>query len=103
MVKEALENKSRGIKHLYPIVEVACASSPQHLFEVRRAYFSIYSCSLEEDIGSVLAIPLPIRKVNYSIMLLHSSFDSPVVPGKPFSMQLIASAGSCGTGELLQV
>jgi len=43
------------------IVEITCASSPNHLQEVRQAYCSIFDCSLEEDIVS--AVPLPLRKV----------------------------------------
>lgn len=63
LAKEALQMRKKGINRLYPIVEIACASSsPHHLMAVRQAYCSLYDCSLEEDIGSTL--DLPLRKVN---------------------------------------
>ncbi|KAF8043049.1 hypothetical protein BT93_A1403 [Corymbia citriodora subsp. variegata] len=61
LAKEALQTKRKGINHLLPIVEIACASSPNHLIGVRQAYCSLYDCSLEEDILS--AISLPFRKI----------------------------------------
>ncbi|KAJ4711504.1 Annexin [Melia azedarach] len=67
MAKEALKKKS-SIKHLQVLVEIACASSPYHLAEVRKTYCSLFECSLEEDIASV---PLPQRKL---LLALVSSF-----------------------------
>ncbi|PKI63012.1 annexin D3 [Punica granatum] len=62
LAKQALQTTKRGINHLHPIIEMACApSSPHHLVAVRQAYCSLYDCSLEEDIGSTLSLPL--RKI----------------------------------------
>ncbi|XP_030465757.1 annexin D3 [Syzygium oleosum] len=69
LAKEALQTKSKGINHLLPIVEIACATSPHHLIAVRQAYCSLYDGSLEEDILS--AISLPFRKI---LVGLVSSF-----------------------------
>ncbi|KAL6327981.1 hypothetical protein AAG906_031325 [Vitis piasezkii] len=40
------------------LVEIACASSPDHLMAVRQTYFSLYECSLEEDITSNISTSL---------------------------------------------
>lgn len=61
LVNEALKAKKKGIKQLQVIVEIACASSSQHLLAVRQAYCCIFDCSLEEDIGTTISLPL--RKV----------------------------------------
>lgn len=63
--KEALQTKRKGIKHLLPIIEIACASQPQHLIAVRQAYCSLFDSSLEEDILETL--PSPFRKVHNKI------------------------------------
>ncbi|KAI6675961.1 hypothetical protein NL676_036757 [Syzygium grande] len=57
LAKEALQTKRKGINHLLPIVEIACATSPHHLIAVRQAYCSLYDCSLEEDILSAISLP----------------------------------------------
>ncbi|XP_030532284.1 annexin D3 [Rhodamnia argentea] len=69
LAKEALQTRRKGINHLLPIVEIACATSPHHLIAVRQAYCSLYHWSLEEDILS--AISLPFRKI---LVGLVSSF-----------------------------
>ncbi|XP_057976619.1 annexin D3 [Malania oleifera] len=51
LAKDALKTK-KSIKHLQVIVEIACASSPNHLMAVRQAYCCLFDCSLEEDITS---------------------------------------------------
>ncbi|GMI83282.1 ANNEXIN 3, annexin 3 [Hibiscus trionum] len=61
LANEALKSKKRGIKHLEIIVEMSCASSPQHLVAVRMAYCSLFDCSLEEDI--LVLVPMPLRKI----------------------------------------
>lgn len=61
LANEALKANKKGMKQLQVIVEITCASSPNHLQEVRQAYCSIFDCSLEEDIVS--AVPLPLRKI----------------------------------------
>ncbi|KAI3425624.1 Annexin [Psidium guajava] len=69
LAKEALQTRRKGINHLLPIVEIACATSPHHLIAVRQAYCSLFDCSLEEDISS--AMSLPFRKI---LVGLVSSF-----------------------------
>lgn len=61
LVNEALGK--RGDKHVWVLVEVACATSPDHLIAVRRAYRSLFGCSLEEDVATSSAFQEPLRKV----------------------------------------
>ncbi|KAJ0095357.1 hypothetical protein Patl1_17030 [Pistacia atlantica] len=68
LAKESLKKKF-SVKHLQVIVEIACASSPYHLIAVRKAYCSLFDCSLEEDIVSV--VPFALRKL---LLGLVSSF-----------------------------
>ncbi|KAJ0978849.1 hypothetical protein J5N97_014323 [Dioscorea zingiberensis] len=42
--------KKKGYRHMCVIVEIACASPPDHLISVRQAYSSLFNSSLEEDI-----------------------------------------------------
>ncbi|XP_068663851.1 LOW QUALITY PROTEIN: annexin D3-like [Aristolochia californica] len=64
MAKEAL--KSKDVKRLLVLVEIACASSPDHLIAVRRAYCSLFRCSIEEDI--ILHVEPPFRKLLVSLL-----------------------------------
>ncbi|XP_058107036.1 annexin D3-like [Magnolia sinica] len=64
LAREALRKK--GVKHLAVIVEIACASSPAHLIAVRKAYCSLFRCSLEEDIA--LYVSQPLRKLLVSLV-----------------------------------
>jgi len=50
-------------QHAWELVEVACASAPDHLVAVRRAYRSLFGCSLEEDAAACPALQDPLRKV----------------------------------------
>ncbi|XP_042515817.1 annexin D3-like [Macadamia integrifolia] len=61
--------KKKGVDHLQVIIEIACASTPEHLIAVRQAYCSLYNCSLEEDITS--NVSLPLRKL---LLCLVSSY-----------------------------
>ncbi|KAI4382961.1 hypothetical protein MLD38_008849 [Melastoma candidum] len=58
LAKEALQTRKKGIKHLLPIIEIACASVPQHLIAVRQEYCSLHDCSMEEDIPESLSFPV---------------------------------------------
>ncbi|KAH7863945.1 hypothetical protein Vadar_023894 [Vaccinium darrowii] len=69
LANEALKSRKKSITQLQVIVEIACAYSPQHLMAVRQVYCSLFDCSLEEDIGS--NVPLPLRKI---LLSLVSSF-----------------------------
>ncbi|KAF8398266.1 hypothetical protein HHK36_017193 [Tetracentron sinense] len=52
------KKKKNGVDHLQVIIEIACASSPNHLMAVRKAYCSLFDCSIEEDIASNVTPPL---------------------------------------------
>ncbi|GJN14359.1 hypothetical protein PR202_gb01179 [Eleusine coracana subsp. coracana] len=41
--------KTKGDRAVWVLIEVACASTPDHLIAVRKAYCAAYSSSLEED------------------------------------------------------
>lgn len=66
LVNEALRSWKKGIREIQVIVEIACASSPNHLIAVRQAYCSLFDQSLEEDIIS--SISMPVQKVNSDIL-----------------------------------
>ncbi|XVF00303.1 hypothetical protein REPUB_Repub03eG0273200 [Reevesia pubescens] len=61
LANQALKSKKKGVKHLEIIVEMSCASTPQHLVTVRQAYCSLFNRSLEEDI--VASVPTPLKKI----------------------------------------
>ncbi|CAL0328746.1 unnamed protein product [Lupinus luteus] len=61
LANAGLKDKRKGIKHLQILVEIACASNPNHLVAVRKAYCSLFHCSLEEDI--VASVSQPLRKL----------------------------------------
>ncbi|RWR75969.1 annexin A6-like protein [Cinnamomum micranthum f. kanehirae] len=64
LAKETLRKK--GVRSLQVIIEISCASSPCHLLAVRKAYCSLFKCSLEEDIA--LYIAKPLRKLLLSMV-----------------------------------
>lgn len=66
LVNEALRSWKKGIREIQVVVEIACASSPNHLIAVRQAYCSLFDQSLEEDIIS--SISMPVQKVNSDIL-----------------------------------
>ncbi|XAR63517.1 hypothetical protein NMG60_11023478 [Bertholletia excelsa] len=61
LANEALNSENKSITELQVIVEIACATSPKHLMEVRQAYCSLFDRSLEEDI--IKKVSPPVRKV----------------------------------------
>lgn len=63
LINDGLKAWKKDVKHLQITVEVACATSPQHLMAVRQAYCSLFDRSLEEDIASNSSIPVPVRKL----------------------------------------
>ncbi|EXB62640.1 Annexin D3 [Morus notabilis] len=62
LANEALKMCKKGVKYLKIIIEIACATSPDHLMAVRQAYCSLFHCSFEEDIASHVS-SLPLRKL----------------------------------------
>lgn len=61
LANEALKSRKKTITQLQVIVEIACASSPDHLVSVRQAYCGLFNCSLEEDIAA--NVPMPVQKI----------------------------------------
>ncbi|KAM2065435.1 hypothetical protein ACFX16_028702 [Malus domestica] len=57
LARVVLTKKKKVVKHLKVLVEIACASSPNHLMAVRQVYSSLFDCSLEEDIASTISLP----------------------------------------------
>ncbi|MBA0721272.1 hypothetical protein Golax_008831 [Gossypium laxum] len=76
LANEALKSKKKGIKHLEIIVEMSCASSPQHVVAVRQAYCTLFDHSVEEDI--VASIPPPLRKILVGLVTSYR-YDKEVV------------------------
>eukprot|EP00268_Persea_americana_P018867 TRINITY_DN19680_c0_g1_i3.p1 TRINITY_DN19680_c0_g1~~TRINITY_DN19680_c0_g1_i3.p1 ORF type:complete len:201 (+),score=39.78 TRINITY_DN19680_c0_g1_i3:814-1416(+) len=64
LAKEALRKK--GVRSMQVIIEISCASPPCHLLAIRKAYCSLFRCSLEEDIA--LYIAKPLRKLLLSMV-----------------------------------
>uniref|UniRef100_A0A0E0DQX9 Annexin n=1 Tax=Oryza meridionalis TaxID=40149 RepID=A0A0E0DQX9_9ORYZ len=63
LANEALKKKKKGeLRHIWVLVEVACASSPDHLVAVRKAYRAAYASSLEEDVASCAQFGDPLRR-----------------------------------------
>jgi annexin A7/11 len=71
LANDALAAGKRAIsdQHAWALVEVACASAPDHLVAVRRAYRSLFGCSLEEDVAACPALQLdPLGKLLVSLV-----------------------------------
>lgn len=68
LAKDALKAKRMDSKHLQVLVEIACASTPNHLISVRKAYCSLFDHTLEEDIEFCVSQP-SLRKV-----IIHLNF-----------------------------
>jgi annexin D len=51
LAHEALKQKGDG-RHVCVLIEAACASTPDHLVAVRKAYCAAYDASLEEDVAA---------------------------------------------------
>jgi hypothetical protein len=54
--------KKKGDRHVWVLIEVACASSPDHLVAVRKAYCAAYSASLEEDVAACPLYKDPLKQ-----------------------------------------
>ncbi|XP_031110999.1 annexin D3-like [Ipomoea triloba] len=76
LVNKALKLRKEGIEELQVIVEIACASSPDHLVAVKRAYCSLFDCSIEQDI--MRSISLPLKKVLVGLVISYR-YDKEVV------------------------
>ncbi|XP_074562523.1 annexin D3-like isoform X2 [Curcuma longa] len=72
LANEALKRKVDS--HLWVIIEVACASSPDHLIAVRKAYCSLYSSSIEEEVAHRFSTIQPLSKL---LVCLLTSYRYP--------------------------
>lgn len=54
--------KKQGERYVWVLIEVACASAPDHLVAVRKAYREAYSASLEEDVAACPLYKDPLLK-----------------------------------------
>ncbi|KAJ3676250.1 hypothetical protein LUZ60_003662 [Juncus effusus] len=61
----------KGDRGALMIVEIACASSPNHLMAIRKSFCDLYSCSLEESIAYSDAFKEPVREL---LVRLESSY-----------------------------
>uniref|UniRef100_A0A1D1XW22 Annexin n=1 Tax=Anthurium amnicola TaxID=1678845 RepID=A0A1D1XW22_9ARAE len=55
--------KKNGDRHVWVIIEIACASSPGHLMAVRQAYWYLSRSSLEEDVATRFPQGEPLGKM----------------------------------------
>ncbi|PWZ11915.1 Annexin D3 [Zea mays] len=61
--------KKKGERYVWVLIEVACASTPDHLVAVRKAYRESYPASLEEDVAAC-----PLYKDPRFLVRLVSSY-----------------------------
>jgi len=61
LVHEAVKKKDES--YVLVLVEVSCASTPDHLMAVRKIYRKLFSCSVEEDVASSPTLQEPLKKV----------------------------------------
>ncbi|KAJ1292249.1 hypothetical protein BS78_02G377700 [Paspalum vaginatum] len=66
LVHEAV--KKKGEDHILALIEVSCASTPDHLMAVRKIYRQLFSCSIEEDLASSPALQEPLNKMLISLV-----------------------------------
>ena len=63
LVHEAVKKKKKDESYVSVLVEVSCASTPDHLMAVRNIYRKLFSSSVEEDVASSPALQEPLKKV----------------------------------------
>jgi hypothetical protein len=61
LVHEAVKKKDES--YVSVLVEVSCASTPDHLMAVRKIYRKLFSSSVEEDVASSPALQEPLKTV----------------------------------------
>jgi annexin D len=73
LVHEAVKKKDEN--YILVLIEVSCASTPDHLMAVRNIYRKLFSCSIEEDVASSPALQEPLKKVSSSeVLCFHQKF-----------------------------
>ncbi|CAL9037012.1 annexin D3 isoform X1 [Musa acuminata AAA Group] len=55
--------KKKDDRHVWVIIEVACASCSDHLMAVRKAYHSLFLSSIEEDVAFKFSETNPLRQL----------------------------------------
>ncbi|KAG0546169.1 hypothetical protein BDA96_02G424700 [Sorghum bicolor] len=71
LVHEAVKKKKKDESYVSVLVEVSCASTPDHLMAVRNIYRKLFSSSVEEDVASSPALQEPLKKM---LLRLVSSY-----------------------------
>ncbi|CAL5085225.1 unnamed protein product [Urochloa decumbens] len=66
LVHEAVKKKDEN--NILVLIEVSCASTPDHLMAVRNIYLKLFSCSIEEDVASSPALQEPLKKMLVSLV-----------------------------------
>nr|GMC89116.1 Annexin D3 [Ipomoea batatas] len=97
LANEALKSRRKNLKELQVIVEIACASSPDHLIAVRQEYCSLFNCSLEEDITK--NVSLPVQKILVS-MVSSYRYDKEVVDNSIANLEAAKLRESIRTKKL---
>ncbi|GJN33323.1 hypothetical protein PR202_gb21909 [Eleusine coracana subsp. coracana] len=67
LVHEALK-RQKDDNYVLVLVEVSCASTPDHLMAVRDFYRNLFGCSVEEDVASSTALREPLKKMLVSLV-----------------------------------
>jgi len=67
LVREALGRRGDD-RDAWVLIEASCANTPDHLIAVRRAYRSLFGCSLEEDVAASSAFQQPLRMLLVSLV-----------------------------------
>ncbi|KAL6657433.1 hypothetical protein ACP70R_005213 [Stipagrostis hirtigluma subsp. patula] len=62
LAHEALK-KQKDENYIQVLIEVSCASTPDHLMAVRQIYLKLFGCSIEEDLAASTALQEPLRKM----------------------------------------
>nr|CAB3465402.1 unnamed protein product [Digitaria exilis] len=95
--------KKKGDRHVWVLIEVACASSPDHLVAVRKAYRAAYSASLEEDVAACQLYSDPLR--NFLVRLVTAyRYSGELVDGELATAEAAELHGAVVAGkQLLQV
>ncbi|TVU37408.1 hypothetical protein EJB05_10721, partial [Eragrostis curvula] len=67
LVHEALK-RQKDENYILVLIEVSCASTPDHLMAVRSFYRDLFGCSVEEDVASSRALQEPLKKMLVSLV-----------------------------------
>ncbi|WVZ98321.1 hypothetical protein U9M48_043780 [Paspalum notatum var. saurae] len=73
--------KKKGDRHVWVLIEVACASTPDHLVAVRKAYREAYAASLEEDVAACSLYKDPLRQFLVRLVTSYRCSGGELVDG----------------------